>query len=48
MFLITQFVSGQNTESGVIPDHEVRQNQEDLEKGIDTVMEFTKELIRNK
>lgn len=38
--------SGEITERGVIPDFEVRQNPEDLEKGIDTVMEFTKNLIR--
>lgn len=38
--------SGQITGHGVIPDFEVKQNAEDLEKGIDPVMEFTKELIR--
>jgi C-terminal processing protease CtpA/Prc len=38
--------SGEDTDRGVIPDFEVRQNQEDLEKGVDTVMEFTKQLIR--
>lgn len=38
--------SGEDTDRGVIPDFEVRQNTEYLQKGIDTVMEFTKQLIR--
>lgn len=31
---------------GVIPDYEVKQTPEDRAKGIDTVMEFTKQLIK--
>ena len=38
--------SGRVNGRGVIPDFEVKQNPEDLEKGIDNVMEFTKQLIR--
>lgn len=38
--------SGQDTDRGVLPDYEVKQTHEDREKGIDTVMEFTKELIK--
>lgn len=38
--------SGQDPGRGVMPDFEVREDQGDLEKGIDTVMEFTRQLIR--
>lgn len=38
--------SGEDTGRGVIPEYEVQQNSEDLEKGFDTVVEFTKQLIR--
>jgi C-terminal processing protease CtpA/Prc len=31
---------------GVIPDFEVRQNRQDTAKGIDTVLQFTLDLIR--
>lgn len=37
---------GQDTDSGVLPDYEVKQTPEDREIGIDTVMEFTIQLIR--
>ena len=33
---------------GVVPDYEVNQSEKDLEKGIDSVMEFTEKLIRVK
>lgn len=38
---------GKEDSHGVIPDYEVKQTPEDTEKGIDTVLEFTKEFIRN-
>lgn len=38
--------SGRVTGRGVIPDFQVKQTEEDLKKRIDTIMEFTKELIR--
>lgn len=37
---------GKEDGHGVIPDYEVKQTPEDREKGIDTVMEFTKQLIK--
>lgn len=37
--------SGTCDRHGVVPDYEVIQSEKDLEKGIDTVMEFVKELI---
>ncbi len=37
---------GKEDGHGIIPDFVVKQTPEDREKGIDTVMEFTKELIR--
>ncbi len=37
---------GKEDGHGVIPDFEVKQTPEDREKGIDTVLEFTKELIK--
>lgn len=37
---------GKENGRGVIPDYEVKQTPEDRAKGIDTVMEFTKQLIR--
>lgn len=40
--------SGKYDGRGVVPDYEVKQPGEDLEKEIDTVMEFAKELIRSK
>ena len=33
---------------GVLPDHEVKQTDEDFKKGIDSVLEFTKHLIESK
>jgi hypothetical protein len=39
---------GKSDGHGVIPDIEVKQNAADLKKGIDTVMEFTIEYIKNK
>jgi len=39
--------SGEDDGRGVLPDYEVKQSVEDLQKGIDTIMEFTKELIRS-
>lgn len=38
--------SGEVTGRGVIPDYVVKQTPEDREKEIDTVLEFTKELIK--
>lgn len=32
---------------GVVPDYEVKQSEKDLKEGIDTVMEFTKQLIKS-
>lgn len=40
--------SGLDTKRGVIPDFIVKQNLEDLKNSIDTVMEFTKQLIKEK
>ncbi len=40
--------SGCNTGRGVIPDIQVKEKQKDLKNGIDTVMEFTKALIRER
>ncbi len=40
--------SGRDTGRGVIPDIRVKQKQEDLQNGIDTILEFTKKLIREK
>jgi hypothetical protein len=40
--------SGEDDGRGILPDYEVKQSIEDLKKGIDTVMEFTKELISSK
>lgn len=37
--------SGVIDNKGVMPDYEVKQNAEDMEKKIDTVLEFTKQLI---
>ena len=31
---------------GVIPDYNIQQTSDDIAKGVDTVLEFTKELIR--
>jgi C-terminal processing protease CtpA/Prc len=39
--------SGEDDGRGVLPDYEVKQSTEDLEKGIDCVMEYTKELIKS-
>jgi hypothetical protein len=39
--------SGEDDGRGVLPDYEVKQSPEDLEKGIDRVMEYTKELIKS-
>ncbi len=39
--------SGKEDGHGVIPDYEVKQTSEDRAKGIDTIMEFTKQLILN-
>ena len=38
--------SGRDDGRGVLPDHEIKPTSEDRAKGIDTVMEFTKKLIR--
>jgi hypothetical protein len=32
---------------GVLPDYEVKQNPQDSAKGVDTVLKFTLDLIRN-
>jgi len=37
---------GKDDGRGVMPDHEVRQSPEDLAKGVDTVLEYTLDLIR--
>jgi hypothetical protein len=39
--------SGEDDGRGVLPDYEVKQSIEDLKKGIDSAMEFTKELIKS-
>ena len=39
--------SGEDDGRGVLPNYEVKQSIDDLEKGIDSVMEFTKELIKS-
>jgi len=38
---------GKDDGRGVIPDHEVQQRPEDTAKGVDTVLEFTLNLIKN-
>jgi hypothetical protein len=40
--------SGKSDGRGVVPDYEVKQTPEDSGKGMDTVMQFTKELIKSK
>jgi hypothetical protein len=40
-------VGGMQDKGGVKPDHEVRQKPEDTAKGVDTVLEFTLNLIRH-
>lgn len=39
--------SGEDDGRGVLPDYEVKGSIEDFNKGIDSVMEFTKELIKS-
>jgi C-terminal processing protease CtpA/Prc len=39
--------SGEDDGRGVLPDYEVKRSSEDLEKGFDKAMEFTKELIKS-
>jgi len=41
-------VCGQNDVGGVKPDYEVKQKPEDTAKGIDTVLQFTLNLIEKK
>lgn len=38
--------NGSTVRRGVLPDYEVRQNDEDTRAGRDTVMEFTKQLVK--
>jgi hypothetical protein len=38
--------NGEDDKRGVLPDYEVTQTKEDTDKNLDTVMEFTKNLIR--
>lgn len=40
-------VGGQNDAGGVKPDYEVKQNSEDTAKDVDTVLQFTLNLIKN-
>jgi len=40
------FTGSRKDGKGVIPDHEVRQSAEDLSKGVDTVLQFTLDLIK--
>ena len=39
--------SGEDDGRGVLPDYEIKQSTMDSRKGIDTVMEFTKRLIKS-
>ncbi|HVP36349.1 MAG TPA: S41 family peptidase [Terriglobales bacterium] len=39
--------NGQDDGHGVLPDYEASENPEDMDKGIDTVLEFTKQLIKS-
>ncbi len=39
-------IGGKADGKGVAPDHEVKQTPEDTAKGIDTVLQFTLDLIR--
>ena len=47
----TQYVIRPNgdpsTKKGIVPDYQVSQKSEDTEKGVDTVMDFTMQLINN-
>ena len=40
--------SGVDNGRGVLPDYEIKQSIEDLKKGVDTILDFTKKLIKSK